>query len=138
MFLYNRGISKKINSSVLSATAADSLSDCIATFAVLISTVVGAKTGLLIDGYCGLLVTCFIFKAGFETAKDTLGQLLGMPPEQEFVDEIEKTVMAHKLVCGIHDLVVHDYGPGRIIISLHAEVDKNSNILEIQTSRRNR
>ena len=131
MYLYNRQTGKKINSGVLLATAADSISDCLATLAVLIATIVGGKTGLMIDGYCGLLVTFFVLRAGYETAKDTISSLLGQPPEKEFVDEINDIVMSHPIVKGIHDLVVHDYGPGRVMITLHAEVPSTMNIMEI-------
>lgn len=131
MYLYNRKTGKRINSAVLMATAADSISDCLATLAVLIATIVGGKTGLLIDGYCGLLVTIFVLRAGYETAKETIASLLGQPPEKEFVDEINDIVMSHKIVKGIHDLVVHDYGPGRVMITLHAEVPSTMNIMEI-------
>ncbi|MDO4812782.1 MAG: cation diffusion facilitator family transporter [Eubacteriales bacterium] len=131
MFLYNRSIGRKIDSTAMQATATDSLSDCAATSAVLLATLVGHWTNLHIDGWCGLIVSGLILFAGYNAARDTLSPLLGQPPEQEFVDEIEKTVMAHGIVSGIHDLVVHDYGPGRVMITLHAEVPADRNIMEI-------
>lgn len=131
MYLYNNSISKKIDSAAMKATAMDSLSDTMATLVVLITSVIGHFTGLQIDGYCGVLVALFIFYAGFSAAKETLDPLLGQPPEEEFVQQIEDIVMAHELVQGIHDLVVHDYGPGRVMISLHAEVPAEEDILEI-------
>ena len=131
MYLYNHSIGKKIDSAAMQATATDSLSDCIATGAVLLATLVGHWTNLRIDGWCGLIVSGLILFAGYNAAKDTLSPLLGQPPEQEFVDEIEKTVMAHGIVSGIHDLVVHDYGPGRVMITLHAEVPADHNIMDI-------
>ena len=131
MYLYNHAVGKKIDSAAMQATATDSLSDCIATGAVLLATLVGHWTSLQIDGWCGLIVSGLILFAGYNAAKDTIAPLLGQPPEQEFVDEIERTVMAHELVRGIHDLVLHDYGPGRVMITLHAEVPADHNIMDI-------
>ena len=131
MYLYNHSVGKKIDSAAMQATATDSLSDCIATGAVLLATLVGHWTSLQIDGWCGLVVSGLILFAGYNAARDTIAPLLGQPPEQEFVDEIERTVMAHPLVRGIHDLVVHDYGPGRVMITLHAEVPADHNIMDI-------
>ena len=131
MFLYNKRIGKKLGSTAMEATAMDSLSDCVATTAVLVATLVGHFTGLLIDGWCGILVACFILWSGIGAAKDTLDPLLGTPPTAEFVGRIRDLVMAHKGIIGIHDLIVHDYGPGRVMISLHAEVSASENVLEL-------
>lgn len=131
MSYYNRSIGNKIDSAAMRATAADSLSDTVATTVVLIATLVGHFTNLYIDGYCGVLVGLFIFYAGISAAKDTLNPLLGQPPEEEFVKQIHDIVMAHEGILGIHDMVVHDYGPGRQMISLHAEVPAEADILEI-------
>jgi len=131
MFYYNQSVAKKIDSAAMSATAKDSLSDSVATGVVLLTTIVGHYTDLHIDGYCGLLVAVLIFYAGFSAAKDTLNPLLGQKASEEFEQEIEDLVMAHEEVCGIHDLFVHDYGPGRQIISLHAEVSADSDIMVI-------
>lgn len=131
MFLYNRGVGRKINSSAMAATAMDSLSDSIATSAVLVASLVGHFTDLNIDGWVGVLVALFILKSGLDAAKDTISPLLGQPPAPEFVQEIHDLVTAHPGVCGIHDLVVHDYGPGRCMISLHAEVPASENILDL-------
>ena len=131
MFLYNRTVGKKINSVAMEATAADSLSDCVATTAVLGATLVGQFTGLMIDGWCGIVVSAFILWSGFNAGKDTLDPLLGQPPAPEFVQHIKDLVMAHKEIIGIHDLLVHDYGPGRCMISLHAEVSASNDILDI-------
>ena len=131
MSYYNRSVGVKINSEAMKATAMDSLSDTIATFAVLISMAVVHITGYNIDGWCGCIVACFVLYAGYNAAKDTLNPLLGEPPSKEFVEEIRSIVMAHPEIIGIHDLVVHDYGPGRRMISLHGEVAGNSNIFEI-------
>ncbi len=131
MFLYNKRIGKKLDSTAMEATAMDSLSDCVATTAVLAATLVGHFTGLRIDGWCGILVACFILWSGIGAARDTLDPLLGTPPTAEFVGRIRDLVMAHKGIIGIHDLIVHDYGPGRMMISLHAEVSASENVLEL-------
>ena len=131
MFSYNRRLGRKLNSSAMEATSMDSLSDSAATLAVLIATLVGHFTGLMIDGWCGILVAAFILWSGFNAAKDTLNPLLGTPPTREFVMQIRDIVMAHKSILGIHDLIVHDYGPGRVMISVHAEVSASENVLEL-------
>ena len=95
------------------------------------AALIGHFTGIYVDGYCGALVGVFIMFAGIGAAKDTLNPLLGQPPEEEFVQKIDQIVMAHEEICGIHDLIVHDYGPGRQMVSLHAEVPAEGNILEI-------
>lgn len=128
MTFYNFRYGKKINSAVLRATGMDSLSDCVATTVVLISMIVQTVTPWKIDGWCGLLVAGAVLYAAYGAAKDTLQPLLGMPPEQEFVDEIYEIVLNHPLVEGVHDLIVHDYGPGRCMISLHAEVPGDQDI----------
>lgn len=129
MCFYNRKIGHKINSSAMLATATDSLSDSISTFVVLAATLVSHFTSLRIDGYCGVLVAIFICYAGFNAAKDTISPLLGQAPDPEFVQQIEDIVMSYEGVIGIHDLIVHNYGPGRILISLHAEVPADGDIL---------
>ena len=131
MSFYNKSIGKKISSAAMTATAADSLSDCISTAVVLAATLIAKFTGLQIDGWCGLLVGIFVFIAGVKAVSETIAPLLGQPPEKEFVDEIEKLVTSHDEILGVHDLVVHDYGPGRVMISLHAEVDSEGDILEL-------
>lgn len=131
MVIYNRSIGKKIKSSAMKATAMDSLSDAVATVFVLISVIVMRYTGLNIDGYMGVLVSIFIFVAGFNAAKETIDPLLGKKPEPEFVESVKKIVMGHKLIIGVHDMVVHDYGPGRVMVSLHAEVPGDGDIFEM-------
>ena len=131
MFLYNSRVGKSINSAGMKATAMDCISDSLATLVVLISLVVGVYFDIMIDGYCGVLVSLFILFAGFKSAMETLKTLLGTPPEKEFVEAVEASVLAHPIVIGIHDLIVHDYGPGRQILSLHAEVDGKGDIYEI-------
>ncbi len=129
MAYYNKSIGKKIDSTAMNATALDSLSDVLATSVVLIATLVGHYTSLQIDGYCGVIVGLFIFYAGYSAAKDTISPLLGQPPNPDFVKNVEEIVMSYDLVLGIHDMVVHDYGPGRVMLSLHAEVSADGNIL---------
>ena len=99
--------------------------------AVLIATLVGRFTGLEIDGWCGVLVAAFILWSGINAVRDTLDPLLGTPPTHEFVQRIRDLVMAHSTILGIHDLIVHDYGPGRVMISLHAEVPANEDVLAL-------
>ena len=122
MFLYNRKIGRKINSPGMMATAIDSISDVVTTLSVLIGILIGQMTSLHVDGWCGVLVAGFILYSGIKSTVETLSPLLGNPPEEEFVDQIESIVLAYDEIVNIHDLVVHDYGPGRRMISLHAEV----------------
>lgn len=128
MCFYNRKAAGQIDSSTMNATAMDSFSDSIATSVVLISMLTEKYTGFQIDGYCGLLVALFIIYAGYNAAKDTISPLLGKMPSEEYVKQIEEIVMAHDEIIGMHDLVVHDYGAGRVLISLHGEVSGNENI----------
>ena len=131
MFFYNRAVGRKINSPGMSATATDSLSDCIATLVVLISMLVARFTGVNIDGWSGAVVAVFIIYSGFSAARDTLSPLLGSAPDPELVKRIVDIVMAHPEVLNVHDLIVHDYGPGRLMVSLHAEVPGNGDIYEL-------
>ena len=128
MAYYNRRIGKKISSKAMTATATDSMSDALSTTVVLLAMLFLHFTNINIDGWCGMLVALLILVAGFEAAKDTVSPLLGQAPEPEFVEQIEEIVMAHEEVVGIHDLIVHDYGPGRVMISLHAEVPGDGDI----------
>ena len=129
MSCYNRALANKINSVAMKATATDSLSDAVATAVVLISMVVAHYTGLAIDGYTGALVALMILWAGFCAARDTISPLLGTAPDKEFVDKIYSIVLSCPVVRGVHDLVIHDYGAGRRMISLHAEVPADGNII---------
>ena len=131
MYCYNRGVGKKLNAAAMQATAADSLSDCAATAAVLLSTLIGHFTSLQIDGWCGIVVAALVLWAGIQAARDTISPLLGQPPAPEFVQRIEEIVLSSPVVQGIHDLIVHDYGPGRVMISLHAEVPAHGDILTL-------
>lgn len=131
MFYYNRTMSRKIQSAAMAATALDSISDTLATSVVLLSTLIAHFTGLKIDGWCGAAVGLFILFAGFNAARDTIGPLLGQAPDPEFVKSIRDLVMSYDEVLGVHDLIVHDYGPGRLMVSLHAEVPAKGDILHL-------
>ena len=131
MYMYNKAVGKKIGSAAMAATAADSLSDTAATAAVLLSMIVGRLANVHLDGWVGLLVALFILWSAVQAARDTISPLLGQAPDPALVKEIEALVMAHDTVVGVHDLVVHDYGPGRRIISLHAEVPADGQVLEL-------
>ncbi len=131
MAYYNHKIGSRIDSAAMKATATDSLSDTLATTVVLIATLISHFTGVTIDGYCGVLVGLFIFYAGINAAKDTVSPLLGQAPSEEFVQQITNIVMANECIIGIHDLIVHNYGPGRVLISLHAEVPADGDILSL-------
>lgn len=131
MAYYNRSVGKKLDSTAMKAVATDSLSDMVATTVVLLASIFTHFTGIKIDGYCGLVVGFLVGYAGFDAARETLNPLLGQPPAREFVEKIDEIVMSHPEVCGMHDLIVHDYGPGRQMISLHAEVPAEGNIMEL-------
>lgn len=126
---YNKSVADKIDSAAMRATAADSLSDSVATSVVLIASVIGKFTNFAIDGWCGALVSLFILRAGYMAAKDTISPLLGQRPDAELVGRIYEIVMEYPEVLGLHDLIVHDYGPGRIMVTLHAEVNAQANLL---------
>lgn len=131
MWFYNRALSKKLDSPAMAATATDSLSDTIATSAVLLGMIVGKLTGWMVDGWCGIIVSAFILLAGYSAAKDTIEPLLGRTPDKEFIDAIEREVMSYPDIIGIHDLIVHDYGPGRQMVSLHAEVPATGDMMQL-------
>lgn len=134
MAFYNKRVGRKIASPAMEATALDSLSDSVATAAVIVCMLLSHFFSLEIDAYCGLAVAVFILVSGIRSAKETVSPLLGQPPTPELVEKIETIVKSHPYVCGIHDLVVHDYGPGRLMISLHAEVPASGSLLEIHDS----
>lgn len=124
-------IGKVINSSVMRATARDSINDVISTGAVTAATVVGYFLPFPIDGIVGLIVAVYIIYGGFKIAKETIDLLLGTPPSEELISAIGGEVMNHEEICGIHDLIVHDYGPGRIFASVHAEVPDDSDFVHV-------
>ena len=123
MALFDRKLGRKISSAALIAAAADSRSDVIATGAVLLACVVGRLTGLMIDGWAGLLVALFILWSGVGVVKDTVDPLLGAKPDEALVRAIAYLMTSHVNILGFHDLMVHDYGPGRRFASVHAEID---------------
>lgn len=133
MFFYNKSVSRKIDSAAMDATARDSISDSISTIVVLLTTLLAYISDIQIDGYCGILVACFVFWAGFGAAKETISPLLGQPPTAEFVSKVEEIIMeyAEQGALGLHDLVVHDYGPGRVMLSVHVEVSASGDILAL-------
>lgn len=128
MAYYNRRCGKKIQSSVLFAVATDSISDAIATSAILLSSVFMYFTNIQIDGYVGFLVSLLIIKSGIDAVIKTSSPLLGGIPDREFVKRVEEIVRQNPETVGIHDLVVHDYGPNKIFVSLHMEVDGSKEI----------
>jgi len=128
MALFNGRIGRKIHSDALAAAGTDSRNDVICTAVVLLSSVVGYFTHLSLDGYVGMAVALFVVWSGFTVIRDTVSPLLGQAPDPELVADIQRTVMAYDGVVGIHDLIVHDYGPGRTIVSLHAEVPEDQPI----------
>jgi len=129
MAFFNRKLGRIINSSALRATALDSLSDCIATSAVLISVIIAKIFEINIDPFVGLAVSAFIIYSGIRAAKETLDPLLGVPPEDNVIDEIEEYVLSFDEFVGVHDLIVHNYGPGRSFATLHVEVPCDINIV---------
>ena len=131
MALYNRAVGKRISSAAVLATATDSLSDVCATTMVLAATLIARFTGVNIDGWAGAIVSLVILWAGFNAAKDTIDPLLGQAPDPEFVQRIADIVNRYPDVVGIHDLAVHDYGAGRVMISLHAEVPSSGDIMAL-------
>ena len=126
---FNRTLGNKIDSATMKATSTDSISDCVATSVVLLSIAVSHFTSLKIEGYAGAIVAIFIFFAGIGSINDTIQPLLGTPPSAELVQGIKELVLSHKEIVGIHDLVVHDYGPGRMMVSLHAEIPYKMDIM---------
>ena len=122
MMYYNYKWSKIIDSTAMHATAVDSRNDMISTSVVLLAVISTKFTDLPVDAYIGVALAVFILYSGINAAKDTIEPLLGTPPSKDFLDRISEIVLSHEAVSGIHDVVVHDYGPGRKMISLHAEV----------------
>lgn len=128
MICYNYAVGKKIHSAVLKATAYDSLGDVFSTSVVLLSILVMYFTGKNMDGWAGILVAVFVLFTGLKAAKETLDLLLGAKPDAEFIAKIYEIVFSHELVLGVHDIVVHDYGPGHQMVSLHVEVPGDENV----------
>lgn len=131
MAAYNRSVGKKIGSAAVFAAAADSISDAAATGAVLVSMLVSHFSGVNIDAWAGAAVALLILWGGVGSLRATLSPLLGRAPEGEFVDRVRQLALGHPEILGIHDLAVHDYGPGHVMISLHAEVDGSGDIFSL-------
>ena len=131
MFQGNLQAAKKIESKTLRSVAMDSISDVFTTSVVLASSIFAYKTGIIVDGFFGVFVGFFIIKTGYDAAKDTINPLLGEPPSKEFIQDIKNKVMAHEGILGVHDILVHNYGPSRIIMSLHVEVPGDQNIVTV-------
>ena len=128
---FNTKIGKMIRSVTLTATAADSRNDVIATSAVLLSVLVCRYTGLQIDGYTGCLVAIFIVWSGCQLVRETSSPLLGEAPDPELVDAIMEMVNSEPGILGVHDLMIHNYGPGKLFASVHAEVDSRGSLIEV-------
>ncbi len=129
MAVFSRRIGKAIQSDALLAAATDSRNDVICTSLVLVCTLIGLFTDLALDGYIGLAVALFVIWSGFSVIRETVSPLLGQAPDEQLVLDIEQTVLSYDGVVGIHDMMVHDYGPGRVFVSLHAEVPANRDML---------
>ncbi|MCR5810692.1 MAG: cation diffusion facilitator family transporter [Lachnospiraceae bacterium] len=129
MFLYNRNLAERIGSVALRSTAMDSISDCAATSAVLICQLLSAKFGLHLDGLCGLAVSLFILHTGIRSAFDTISPLLGQAPDAELTAKIEEIVLHTEGILDMHDLMIHDYGPGHQVVSLHAEIPSDFSLV---------
>ena len=130
MAIGNFILGKKIDSATIKATALDSMSDCIATSVVLITSIIGHYTGYNFDGYAGVVVSLFVFWAGISAARESINPLVGSAPEQDFINKIENiAINFDDNILGVHDMLVHDYGPGRLIVSFHAEVPADGDIL---------
>ena len=131
MFFFNRYIGTKINSTVILVAATDSIFDCISTTVVIISASLSQFTTLPLDGFCGSLVSLFIMFGGYKIAKSTVDLLLGRGADEETVEKIKKILFSDKGISGIHELIVHDYGPGRILASVHVEVSANEQLVPV-------
>lgn len=129
LFLFNRKLGNKIQSPAMLAVAKDSLSDTTATFVAAVSLVCSLFTDIPLDGYMGLIVSGFILMSGFGILKESVGILLGTPPEKEVVDQLVEYILSHDEIVGVHDLVVHSYGASRIFASIHAEISADENML---------
>ncbi len=131
MFFFNRAMGRAIDSTAMEAAAADSLSDTLSTGVVLLSALADHFFRIHVDGLAGLLVAAFILKTGWESVRDTLDPLLGRPMDPDLARDIDEIAVSHENILGIHDLVYHDYGPGRAMMSFHAEVPAEGDILAL-------
>ena len=127
---FNKKLGEKINSAPMMAVMKDSFSDCLATAVATASIIISAFSDINVDGYLGLFVAGFILLAGINILKETMAELLGKAPEKEFVEEIEQKILSYDMVVGVHDMIIHDYGPQRRFASAHAEVPANADMME--------
>ena len=127
--VFNKFLGKQINSIALEATAIDSRNDVITTAAVLLASVISHFTGFNLDGYMGVIVSVFIFISGINLVKETLDPLLGQPPTKEMYETIENKILSYDNVLGVHDLMVHSYGPNTYFASAHIEMDAKIDVL---------
>ena len=130
LYKFNQNLGKRLDSSMMKATAADSLSDVLATSSVLLSTIISPLLGFQLDGYMGVVVSLLIMFSGINILKEMLDTLLGQKPSEELVHQLEEYIRKYEGVLGIHDLVIHSYGPRRSFVSVHVEVDARRDILE--------
>lgn len=130
MYTYNKAFGKKINSSILEATAADSISDVMGTSAVLCATLCSSLFHVNLDGYMGVIVACLIMYTGYGVIRDALNEILGQAPKEALVSQIQQTIEGTQGALGMHDLIIHDYGPNRLFASVHVEVDHREDVLK--------
>lgn len=128
---FNKSLGKRIDSPAMEAVAKDSLGDIAATSVTLVSLIASRFSSLPIDGYMGIVVALFIFYAGYSILKTTIGPLLGSTPDEELVKNIQEEIMSHPGIVGIHDMIIHDYGPDHLFGSIHAEVPSDCDIIDI-------
>ena len=129
LFIFNRALGKKIQSPAMLAVAKDSLSDTTATLVAAVSLILSIFTDIPVDGFLGIIVSIFILTSGFGILKESVGILLGTPPEKETVDKLIGFILSHKEIIGIHDLVIHSYGATRTFASIHAEISSDADVL---------
>ena len=134
MFFYNRYLGKKINSSVLLASSSDSISDAVTSAGIIIATLLGGlllkENYFYVDSIVGMVVSIIICINGLKIVLETIKDLLGKPADKEDIENIEKILLSDEHILGLHDLIIHDYGPGRKLASVHAEIDANSDIVK--------
>lgn len=128
---FNKFVGNKINSSALKAASVDALGDVFTSTCVVVSFLISKFTSFPIDGYIGIVVALFIVYSGFSLVKETLNPLLGEAPDPELVEQIRSMVLSYDYITGVHDLIVHNYGPGRCMASIHAEIPSDINIMKI-------
>ena len=131
MYFYNKKLSKIYDSSLLEATALDSISDVMGTGAVLLSTVLSPLVHWNLDGYMGIIVSCLILYNAYGLVKEVINSLLGEAPDTKIVQELNRTILSDRQVLGVHDLMIHNYGPNRLFANAHVEVDSNQDIFVV-------